>query len=79
MVYLCRRKQGENFSTGSISWLIQLDEKCESKYRFDRITLQYSSATFNQSAHVQWQLCTGENKIIDLLEGIFIFNHDLYD
>jgi len=79
MVYLCRRKQEKNFSPGFISWLIQLDEKCDSKYCFDRITLQYSSTTFDRSACVQWQLCIGKNKIIDLPKGMTIFNHDLSD
>ncbi|CAF1506074.1 unnamed protein product [Rotaria magnacalcarata] len=68
MVYLCRREQGENLSTGSISWLIQLDEELEKKYRFNRITLQYSSVTYDEYARVQWQLCIGEKKIIDIPE-----------
>lgn len=74
MVYLSRAKQGKDFSTGSISWLIQLDDKCDENYRFDRITLQYSSMTFDQSAHVQWRLCIGDKKTIDLPAGMPFFN-----
>jgi len=75
MVYLCRKRQGEKFSTGSISWLIQLDKEYDRKFRFDRIILQYSSTTFDQYARVQWQLCIGDKKTIELPERISIFNY----
>ena len=75
MVYLCRKRQGGKFSRGLISWLIQLDKAYDKKFRFDRITLQYSSTAIDQYARVQWQLCIGDHKTIDLPERMFPSNY----
>ena len=67
MVYLSRKQLNSN---GIMSWTMQLKDEQEKIYRFDRISIQCPSKTFDEHAKILCQLQIGDRLTIDLSQSI---------